>query len=187
MTRDYVEARKGYRDRLKEIRERERRHLSSVDYQLFSKRFDRLIAEVEAEIQKLEQQLASEDWPSALWVGLLFPGSNQSLNLFEVKGESAEPSLLPAGWLEMMFTPPEYGSANVVYYPAHFESVYESQPMNLSAATVLQQGPNAQIFFGGVAIQVDNHWVGHDYLMRVENRAGSKLGDLRRFAPEYSA
>ena len=59
MTSDYFEVRKTYLDRLKQMREREEKHLSAVDFDLFSSRFDRLIATVKSEIDEFEISQAS--------------------------------------------------------------------------------------------------------------------------------
>ena len=54
MTRDYVNSNKAYLERMKQLRQREKEHLSAVDFSLFVKRFDRLISKIEAELRIAE-------------------------------------------------------------------------------------------------------------------------------------
>jgi len=52
-TRDSIDAQQAYLERLHSMRQREKEHLSQVDFTLFISRFDRLISKVEAELQRL--------------------------------------------------------------------------------------------------------------------------------------
>jgi hypothetical protein len=69
MTPDYVNARKAYLDRLRAMRRRELENLSSVDFDLFSSRFDPLIEEIATEVQELEK--AQEHDPMVVHTGAL--------------------------------------------------------------------------------------------------------------------
>lgn len=53
---DYFECRKDYLKRLQVMRERERKHLSRVDFELFTSRFDLLINKVQHEIAEIEAE-----------------------------------------------------------------------------------------------------------------------------------
>lgn len=52
-TQDYIEAQEAYLERLQRMRQREKEHLSDVDFALFISRFDRLISKVENELERL--------------------------------------------------------------------------------------------------------------------------------------
>lgn len=49
-TKDYIKSNEAYLGRLKQMRQREKERLSDVDFALFVKRFNRLIAKVESEL-----------------------------------------------------------------------------------------------------------------------------------------
>lgn len=53
-TQEYIDAQRNYLNRLKNLRQREKAHLSDVDFALFSSRFDVLISDAEEELQNLE-------------------------------------------------------------------------------------------------------------------------------------
>lgn len=63
MTQDYLEIRRVYLCRLQEMRLREQVHLSGVDFELFTRHFDPLIAKVREEVATLEYDLAFESLP----------------------------------------------------------------------------------------------------------------------------
>jgi len=51
MTQDYINPNEAYLERLMQMRQREKEHLSDVDFSLFVKRFDRLITKIETDLK----------------------------------------------------------------------------------------------------------------------------------------
>ena len=57
-TQDYIDSQEAYLERLRQMRQREKKHLSDVDFALFSKSFDRLVSKVENDLNESRLSLA---------------------------------------------------------------------------------------------------------------------------------
>jgi hypothetical protein len=70
-TLEYIDAQETYLARLKDLRQREERNLSEVDFVLFASRFDLLISKVEAELKTLQGGVSFSAYPQRAKAGII--------------------------------------------------------------------------------------------------------------------
>ncbi len=186
-TQDSISARRIYLDRLKSMRERERRHLSAADFALFTKRFDKLIAEVEADLRQRGEEAASGNRASAVWLDMLFPVSPETMKL-SMPGETW-PMITngaPANWLNTVLLPPAYRCVGIHYAGESAPELWSY--MNTEDWKTGFAHQAAKTLGSGWAIHANNR-IGfqgepHRYSVQVENRCAPLCRDLPCFAFE---